>query len=312
MRLSAAVLALLWLCLAGTLCLACARSLPQRDSSAALYRDLQRIVTVAEAAEWKIDRLETADVMPDALFSVCQVDEQSRHELDAWLQHRIEELGGSPVEVYRKRGRKLRSVKELLELSRIQMVLRAADAASTSDCPFWLEPKSGFGGRQISDDRWQLTVGGGGRGNLVFQGDESDLSFGGAGRLLLGRAIGDRYSIYAGLESGGQASFPKDEEGNRQGVEVALEIAVPVVVRYRLVNSYLEIEGGYLVTFEEDSLDSAQGFRVGVSVGARALLTRRFFPGAAFQVIYDRIDGLGQPTLNVVRLGIRVAIDLNL
>ncbi|MBT8492020.1 MAG: hypothetical protein KJO07_03080 [Deltaproteobacteria bacterium] len=292
----------------------CARSLPAGKPSAALYRDLQRLVTVAQAAEWKIDRREIDGLLPDALLSVCRTDSGVRLELDSWLAARIEALGGPVAEAYQQRGRELERVEDLLELTRVQMLLRAADANADSDCPFWLSPRPNFGGRQISDDRWQLTLGGGGRGNLLFQGGERDLSFGGAGRVLLGRSFGDRITVFAGAEFGGQASFPKDDEGNREQVEVDFELAVPVVVRYRMVNSYVELEGGYLANFSEGDYDVEEGFRIGVAFGARAPLARWFFPGAAFQILYDHVDpdAEDEPTLHTIRVGVRVAIDLNL
>jgi len=286
---------------------------PEHPAARALYRDLQRLVTIAEAAEWTIDRHETRALLDDALMSVCQVPAPARQELASWLEDRIRLGGGLVTEAYRRRHRSLDAIDSLLELTRVQMVLRAADEASTSDCPFWLSPRDDFRGRQISDDRWQLSVGGGGRGNLLVQGDQHDVSFGGSGRLLVGRATGERWTIFGGIEMGGQASFPKDADGNRGNVVLDLELAVPVVARYRLINSYVEAETGYLMTFAERDLASAAGFRVGLAVGARALLTRWFFPGAAFHVAYDHLGEAAEvPAQHIVRIGVQVAFDLNL
>jgi len=296
------------------LALACGpRRGPETPAARALYRDLQRLVTVAEAAEWTIDRHETRGLLDDALMSVCQVPNAARQELASWLDERIRVAGGPVEDAYRRHGRKLDAVDALLELTRVQMVLRAADEASTSDCPFWLAPRDSFAGRQIADDRWQLSFGGGGRGNLIVQGDQHDVSFGGSGRLLLGRAVGERWTFYGGVEMGGQASFPKDADGNRGNVVLDLELAIPVVARYRLINSYVEAETGYLMTFAERDLASAAGFRIGLAVGARALLTRWFFPGAAFHLAYDHLtDSVEIPAQDIVRVGVQVAFDLNL
>jgi len=233
--------------------------------------------------------------------------------LRQWLHSRVTALGGPVERAYRERGRDLDRVGDLLELTRIKILFEAAERAST-ECPFYLTPERNFAGRQISDDRWQLSVGGGGRGNVLTQGGDTDVSFGGAGRLLLGRAIGDRWSLYSGVEAGGSALFPKDESGNRESVVVLFELATPFVVRWRSVNSYIEGEAGYLATFQEKDRDPEHGFRIGAAFGARALLTRRFFPGGAFQLSYDRVSpgSPGAPARHTVRVGFRVALDFNL
>ena len=49
----------------------CARTVPRASAQAALYRDLQRMVSLSSAAGWEIDRVEVEELVPDALMSVC-------------------------------------------------------------------------------------------------------------------------------------------------------------------------------------------------------------------------------------------------
>jgi hypothetical protein len=293
---------------------ACARQLPPEPASSVLYRDLQRLVTVEAAAGWKIDRLEVESILPEALMSVCQVPPANRFALMRWLDDRISAQGGPVEDAFVRTGGDLDAVADLLETTRIHLTLRRALDVAETDCPFWIVPTERFGGRQISDDRWQLSFGGGGKGIFVYQDEQADIYFGGAGRILVGRNLGDRWALYVGAEGGASASFPKDESGDRGALVLGLDLVIPAVVRYRMVNTYLELEAGYLARVTEDDLyDLEDGIHVGVAVGGRATRQRWFFPGAALAISYERTfpDG-GDLQLQTVKVGFRVAIDMDL
>ena len=86
---------------------ACARRLPPDRSAAALYRDLERLVTVAETTGWGIDRKEVEGLESEALDSLCRVDPLARRNLREWLDGEVARAGG-PVEVaWRARGQRL-------------------------------------------------------------------------------------------------------------------------------------------------------------------------------------------------------------
>jgi hypothetical protein len=296
-----------------TMIAACgARTVPRDRTTAALYRDLQREVTTAETAGWSIDRIELEEALPAALDSVCRVDPLARRSLLTWLDEEIHRLGGPVEEAYVARGRRLSAVDELLEVTRIRMVLKRADDVAPIDCPFWLDIEDPFEGRQIGDDRWQLTLGGGGKAIAMRQDRRTDLSFGGAGRLLIGRGFGSRSGLYSGLEIGASASFPKDSLGQRGPLLIAIDVVAPIVYRYTLVNGYAEVEGGWLGHTNEDALGTVDhGVHVGASIGLRALRTRFFFPGVAFGVSYERTLVAGDD-LTMVKVGIRIVFDANL
>lgn len=293
---------------------ACARTLPPDASTAALYRDLERQVTVAGAAGWSIDRLELEGLLSDALGSVCRVDPLARRSLATWLDEQIAANGGPLERAYRERGKRMSRVKLLVKLHRVRMLLEEADRSAAHDCPFWVEIQEPFRGRQISDGRWQLTLGGGGKGMLVHGDDRTDFWAGGAGRLLVGKVFDARSALYAGLELGATAAFPKDELGNRGNLVLGLDLVAPLVYRHTLTNAYWELEAGWLGRTNEEDLERIDhGAHVGVSIGGRALRTRFFFPGAALGISWERTftapDGDDVTTL---KIGARVAFDVDL
>lgn len=290
-----------------------ARALPQDSTQAALYRDLERQVTVAGAAGWNIDRLELDGLLSDALGSACRVDPLARRSLATWLDEQIAANGGPVEQAYRERGRRMSKVGLLVKLTRVQMLLARAEGAAAHDCPFWVELEEPFQGRQISDGRWQVTIGGGGKGMIVHEGERTDFSAGGAGRLLVGKVFDSRSALYTGLELGATAAFPKDDMGNRGNLVLGLDVVAPLVYRYTLTNAYWEVEVGWLGrTTEEDLERLDNGAHVGISVGGRALRTRFFFPGAALGVSWERtFDAPGDADVTTVKLGARVAFDVD-
>ena len=281
---------------------------PQDPSADALHRDLERLVEIAGTEGWSIDRTEIEEALPSALLSVCRTTSDTQDALLRWLDARIAAEGGPVEQAYRDRGRSLRAVEDLLSLTRIRMLLSSSMERKEADCPFWLEPRQRFVGRQILDDRWFLSVGGGGKGLLVRQSGENDLNFGGAGRFLVGRAFGRHATLLTGLQSGGSAAFPVEEDGTRGNLAVTVDAIVPLVYRHRLVNSYWEIEGGYLAHLTEGSQDLAHGLHIGMALGGTTSRRRWFFPGAAFGIGYDRIAE--DKVRHVISLGFRVAIDI--
>lgn len=302
----------LWILLALLLLSACGkRPGPTQPTERVLFRDLERLVTVAATTGWGIDRLEIENMLETTLDSTCRVDPLTRRSLATWLTSEIEKRGGPVDKAWRERGKKLSKVDDLLVLTRIQMLLARAEEVA-HECPFWIEPEDHFRGRQISERKFQLLFSGGGKGIAIAQGNDVDISAGGAGRLLLGRMFEGGHGFFAGIEIGGSAAFPKDAMGMRTALELAADIVFPLVVRRTFTNSYIEFEGGYLTrTTERDWSAYDHGIHVGVSFGARSLRQRFVFPGVAFGISYERIllDG---DDLRMIKVGARVALDLDL
>ena len=292
-------------------CAGTQRGVPKARSERALYKDLERQVTVAAATGWGIDRTEIEGLVDSALDSVCRVEPLDRRALALWIEAEIRLLGGPVEQAWRERGKDLSKVDDLLVLTRIQMLLARAEERSL-DCPFWIEPEPRFRGRQISEGTWQVSGGGGGKGIVVQQGDELDLQFGGAGRVLFGRTMPTGDAIYIGAEIGASASFPKDADGERTALKLGVDVVTPLVYRRMLTNTYLELEAGWLGHATEDDWGKYDhGVHVGAAFGGRALRTRFVFPGAALGVSWERtfLDG---DDVTSVKVGFRVAFDLDL
>ena len=291
----------------------CGRRLsPTEPSERALFRDLERQVTVnTTTTGWKVDRLEVESMLETALDSTCRVDPLSRRSLLAWLDGEIARLGGPVEAAWKRRGKNLRRVDDLLTLTRMRLLLVRAEEMA-NDCPFWIEPEHPFRGRQISERKFQVTFGGGGKGIVVKQGDTVDVSAGGAGRLMLGRRFADGHGLYAGVEVGGSATFPKNDQGMRSSIVLAADVVVPIVYRRTFTNSYAEIEAGWLGrSTERDWVAFDHGIHLGVAFGARTLRTRFVFPGAVIGLSVERLF-LDGDDLTMVKLGARVALDLDL
>ncbi len=292
---------------------ACARPRPgPRDpTTQALFRDLERHVTVAATTGWGADKLEIEAMLESTLDSVCRVDPLARRSLAGWLEAEIGRLGGPVERAWRERGKDLSEVDDLLVLTRVQKLLARAEEVAV-DCPFWLEPAYPFRGRQISERRFMLTFGGGGKGTVVMQGDRVDLNAGGAGRLLFGRALADGHALFAGAEVGASASFPKTDTGERGALVIGADFVAPVVYRRTLTNSYFELEAGWLGRSNEEDFSALDhGIHVGAAFGARALRTRIVFPGAAFGISWERTFQAGED-VTLLKLGARVMFDLDL
>lgn len=269
------------------------------------------MVTVSAATGWGADKVEVDALTKPAVDSACRVDLLDRTQLAAWIASEIRRLGGPVEEAWRTRGKDLDAVGDLLVLTRVQKLLARAEELSL-DCPFWLEPEHPFRGRQISDGAWLLSFGGGGKGTVSLQSGELDLKFGGAGRLLLGRAFSDANALFVGLEAGASAAFPKNDMGERTKLELGVDVVAPLVYRRTLLNAYFEVEAGWLGrATERDWQDFDHGVHVGIAIGGRALRTRWLFPGAAFGISWERtfLDGDDATT---VKIGARVAFDLEL
>jgi hypothetical protein len=294
----------------------CTRPLPSHPSTASLYRDMERLVTVREASGWEVDRLEIDQILSATLMSACQVEPALRLALRDWVEQRITELGG-PVELAHQRRDSPGAAEdydELLTMTRIHTLLDRTIAVAEEDCPFWLQPQAVFHGRQISDGRWQVSLSGGGRANLVLSKGRTDLEFGGASRALIGRVFDNSLGLYTGLEIGGGASVPKNDEGMRASLILGVDVVAPVMARYYWVNTFADFEIGYMGhATEEDWGDIDHGVHVGVYVAGRAMRVRWFFPGGGFGASYERTFPTGgDEPLHLIKVGFRGSLDFDL
>ena len=291
---------------------ACRTPAPAQPSERTLFRDLERLVTIAETPGWGVDRVEIDKLMNPALDSVCRVDALERRSLASWIDAEITRKGGPVEEAYLRRGKRLKKVDDLLVLTRVKLVLARAEEMSL-DCPFWLEAEHPFRGRQVSEQAWVVSLGGGGKGHIISQGTRQDLGFGGAARILFGRMFSDGDGLFVGAELNASGSFPRDEMGERTKLQVGADLVVPLVYRYVVTaNTHLEFSGGWLGRSTEDDWgDVDHGAHFGFAIGGRALRTRFLFPGAALGFSWERtfIDGDDR---TVIKFGVRGGFDIEL
>ena len=289
----------------------CAHSLPADHLTSVAYRDMQRLITIEEAAGWTIDRFEVDKILPHALLSLCQISSAHREGLLTWLENEMKRHGGPVEKVYREKGRS--GISELLELFRIHLVVEKAHEIAEQSCPIWLQADEHFSGRQISDNRWFFSGGGGGKLILVSQNNVDDVYAGGGGRIMFGRNFGAHWATLIGSEFGGNASFPKNDLGERGALTFGFDTVIPLVLRYRWVNTFLELETGYLYRFTEGQEPSASGVHFGIAFGGRATLQRWFFPGVVFGVSYEQtFNEQDIYSLKTIKLGFRGVLDLDL
>ena len=121
--------------------------------------------------------------------------------------------------------------------------------------------------------------------------------------------------IVGGVELGGGAGFPRDASGKRGNLTVLVDAVVQANLRYQIVNSYFELEGGYLSqTTESDLTEFLHGYRIGVAYGLQYIRQLLFLPGASFGVSYDHVFGNDSTSIDAryLKFGFRGVFDLTL
>lgn len=287
----------------------CAASLPPDPVERALYVDALTVVRAQARDEWTVDRLALAEVAPAVSWSVCQVDPERRAGLGSWLDAEIareeRRLGGSAEAGWRRAGKDLDVIDDLLELQRVRAALAEV---RPEDCPFWLEADPDFRGMQGDAERLVLILEsrGGVALNLRAEGGLR-FSGGGAGRVLVGFGASDRLTVATGFEIGGAGRF--DQEGDVTGV---LGGAFPLLVRLADAGSLVDLEVA-AVTFLEGARGWPPGIRAAIAFG---FLTPRvggaFSPAAMFWLGYEYHPrrGLDDP-FHVIGLGTRIGVDFD-
>jgi hypothetical protein len=282
--------------------MACVPRLPDTPVERALVRDMVRVVDVKSQVGWLVDELEMDAALTNALKSTCQVPEASVARSLAWVDRTIAAEGGDVAAVWRQRGRDLGEVDELLMWTRVRLLLaRSAEWAREGRCPFWLEPSASFSGVHHSANRWVLSLEGGGRFIEEFALGEVRYGGGGSGRLLVGRAFTDTWTVSLGGEFGGDARFTNLQIGQVQELpQLVAFIATPVVLRYDFgTSTYAELETGALFYIDRATADqfsgtvsanSQLGIRAGVAVGASYLrIQQGIMPKFTFAFTFEHI-----------------------
>lgn len=271
-------------------------------SATALVADTERIIVAFELDEWFDDEQEYAAVVPVLLESVCRVANPARTEALRWLAR---QQGTSPERLFDLAGGEMTSeVKDALTLRRQYVALSRALAVAGDRCPFWVQTEDDFRGRQTIRSQFVVHFEGGGVAQLRLANRKANVGGGGNGRLLLGYAFGEHWSLMAGPEVGGGALLLRSNGGQ---FTIAYFPAIPVVLRYRDVQWLYNLELAPVAAFDSNDTHLSFGGRIGGLVGISVLRAQGFLPWAGLAIDVEHyFEGAGRPAFQLIRGGLRI------
>jgi hypothetical protein len=275
---------------------------------AALLHDMEKIVEAQQATDWKIDRYEYDEMMPDALESLCATPQSVRSTALAELQHREAALGGPVEEAYRRSGGDLGAVRELRFVTRVRTLVQEAIRRAPAECPFWIEPSLAFRGKQTDAGRFTMTVEGGGLFVLYHErGKGTSLGGGGSGRLLFARGIDLHWSVLFGPDFGGAALFAQTKTGE---FPVLLAAAVPLLLRHHSLTWHYDLELAPLAIFTNLDRNPSFGGRVGMLLGISTPRFRRIMPWAGLGIAAEfTLPNETRAVTRAIKGGLRLGFD---
>lgn len=256
----------------------CVHEHPAGVGADSVYRDTVRVAKLRTEAGWSIDEKEALDSIPPVMESVCRATPAARAEALSWLDHRIEELGGDPREVWLANDKKLSKVEDLLLATRTRTLL--ANALSLAPhCPFYLEPREDFRGVHTDNRQFVLYAEGGGR--FVVSNLGSRLSVGGVtgARIFAGYGVNHDLTLLAGIEGSASAQFDRGDKTiiNNQP-RVVTSFGLPIIIRNTGLATVLDVEVAPTLVYTEVDAAFAPGLRLGLGYGAATTRVRGFMP----------------------------------
>lgn len=276
----------------------------------ALRFDLDKAVRLRQQRGWTIDRTEVEAMLPDALLTLCRVPRGARAEARAELERQLAEAGGAPAARYHAGERDLEVLAPALQLQRVLLLLDRAAATAEADCPFYLEPRPNFAGRQRDALGLTLHAEGGGLFTIGQRQGRFHVGGGGAGRLSVGTALDALWHLRVGAELGGAALV--DRSLNAHAVQVDFLMALPVALRRTFGLGLADIEAAF-VTLGMPGYSPHQRFggRAAVLVGFSTLRVRGLLPWTGAVLMVEGIAPAGgEPWLWSLRAGIRIGFSL--
>lgn len=283
---------------------------PEAQPERALYLDLQKIVDSRARFEWVADRIEAEEAARQAMRSLCQVDAAGRERLRAWIAAEIQSRGG-PAAAQFAAGVPLGDLGKVMRLERVRVVMDVVEPRLGGECGFWSQPDPAFAGVQTDARRFVIFVESNGGGQLYL--NYHPLTFGGtgAGRMLLGYGLDDRFTLAAGPELGAASTFPRDEKTGTRSVKAAFLAGAPLVLRYVHSTFLLDSELGVTARAPEDDLEGWQfGYRAMVGLGTSEPRIGDFMGYLLFTMGYELVPGNDiHETAHILRLGTRLGFD---
>jgi hypothetical protein len=283
---------------------------PEAQPERALYLDLQKIVDSRARFEWVADRIEAEEAARQAMRSLCQVDAAGRERLRTWIAAEIQARGG-PAATQFAAGVPLGDLGKVMRLERVRVVMDVVEPRLPGECGFWSRPDPAFAGVQTDAHRFVIFVESNGGGQLYL--NYHPLTFGGtgAGRMLLGYGLDDRFTLSAGPELGAASTFPRDEKTGTRSVKAAFLAGAPLVLRYVHSTFLLDSELGVTARAPEDDLEGWQfGYRAMIGLGTSEPRIGDFMGYLLFTMGYELVPGNDHhETAHILRLGTRLGFD---
>jgi hypothetical protein len=256
----------------------CVHEHPAGIGADSVYRDTVRVAKLRTEAGWSIDEKEAQDSIPAVMESVCRATPEARSEALAWLDQRIEALGGDPRAVWLAEGKKLGKVEDLLLATRTRTLLANA-LTLAPHCPFYLEPREDFRGVHTDNRQFVLYAEGGGR--FVVSNLGSRLSVGGVtgARIFAGYGVNHDLTLLLGVEGSASAQFDRGDKTiiNNQP-RVVTSFGLPIIVRNTGLATILDVEVAPTLVYTEVDDGFAPGLRLGLGYGAATTRVRGFMP----------------------------------
>ena len=289
-------------------CSACS-VLPKPPPQRALYSDLRQIVDTRQRVGWVIDRAEIDDAIPNALQSVCAVEEEQRLDLLDWFDKRITAAGGPSQAAYQRTG-SLTGLAEVMTLERMRALLEAADERAAQDCPFWMKPDPNFAGVQGDAHKFVMIAESMGRLSLLVAPDEVLVGAGGALRVIPAYGVTDRVTLGMGVEVGGFGSLSQSGEGQRLNARPLG--GVPLLVRLHDDTWLYDFELTPIFQYYQSAISWPPGLRGAFALGIGAVRIGSILPVAMAYVGYEYQPAFEDLTrTHALSVGTRIGVNFD-
>ncbi len=275
---------------------------PDPEGVAGILADVRRIVSAYESDGWFSDSNMYSEILPTMLQTVCRATQGARNGA---LKQLAARRPADPEQLYHRAGGELTDqVEQALTREREYQVLQRALSVADEECPFWVEPELAYPGRQTVRNQWAIHLEGGGLAQLRLADSKLALGGGGSGRLLLGRGLGDHWSLLGGLELGGGALLRSNSDGQ---FTINYIPAIPVVIRHRSQQWLYDLELAPVGLFQSHDTHISYGGRVGIMVGVSVLEAQGFLPWAGVAVLGEHLAPSGdRGAQQFIRAGLRL------
>jgi hypothetical protein len=281
-------------------------TLPSDPVERALYNDLRKAVELSEDSGWVADRAQIQVNAEATMRSVCQVEPALRDDLEAWLNGQIALAGGPAERIYRESGGDLGAASAALTLEHTRTLLRYGRAHAAEDCPFWLKPSPRFKGIQGDAGRVVLLAETHGFGSYVVNSHVP--AFGGGGRLLVGRGLGQRLTLAVGGEVAGSGAFVSS--AGKGSLDTTLTVAAPLLLRITRFSRIVDVELAPVARFNPGQDSLPPGGRVALGVGLTTMRGTAFMPYGMLYVGYEYHPTTHtSPADHTLQVGTRLSVD---